>query len=54
MRKGCTRDIAEPTYMTFKLIARLSTYLQDFEPSYKTFNLLTLPEYDHKLDFQPT
>ena len=39
---GDTRDIAEPTYKTFNLPTRLSTYLQDKNTTaYKTFNLPT-------------
>ena len=29
-----TRDIAEPTYETFNLLTRLSTYLLDFQLTY--------------------
>ena len=42
--KGGTRDMAEPTYKTSNIPARLSTYLQDFEPTYNTFNLLIIIE----------
>ena len=52
---GDTRHIAEPTYKTFNLLMRLSTYLQDFQLTYKTFDLPTsirLPMYIH--DFQLT
>ena len=39
---GDTHDIAEPTYKTFNLPTRLSTYLLDINPTaYKTFNLPT-------------
>ena len=35
-------DIAEPTYKTFNLPTRLSTYLLDINPTaYKTFHLPT-------------
>ena len=37
-----TRDLGEPTYKTFNLLTRLSTYLLDISPTaYKTFNLPT-------------
>ena len=32
-RGGDTHDIAAPTYKTFNLPARLSTYLQDINPT---------------------
>ena len=38
---GDTHDIAEPTYKTFNLPTRLSTYLLDINPTaYKTFTYL--------------
>ena len=44
---GDTHDIAEPTYKTFNLPTRLSTYLLDINPTaYKTFNLPTRQKPD--------
>ena len=54
MPGGDTRNIADPTYKTLNLLTRLSTYLQDFEPTYETFKLLTMQKQDRILDFQPT
>ena len=52
---GDTRDIAEPTYKTFNLPTRLSTYLLYKNPTaYKTFNLPTRQKYDRIQDFQLT
>ena len=39
---------------TFNLLTRLSTYIQDFQLTYKTFNLPTRHKPDRKLDFQQT
>ena len=36
---GDTCDIAEPTYKTFNLHTRHSTYLQDFQLTYETYTL---------------
>ena len=51
---GGTCDIAEPVYKTFNLHTRLSTYIQDFQLTYKNFSLPTRHKPDHKLDFQLT
>ena len=48
-----TRDIAELTYKTLNTLPRLSTYLQEFQPTYKTFRVPTRPKYDRQLDLKP-
>ena len=52
--KGGIRDVGEPIYKTFNLPTHLSSYLQDFEPTYKTSSLLTIHKYGRKRDFRPT